>query len=109
MRMQENIGERIAKARRNSRRSQKQLAEIIHVEPNTISAYESGTRRPSLDVVVLLAKALHVSTDYLILGEEKSYIDTSELEGRDSEILWELTEVLREKNRRIKAFRGKNR
>lgn len=101
--MQESIGERIRKVRKSSQRSQKQLAELIHVEPNTISAYESGTRRPSLDVVVLLAKALHVSTDYLILGKENRGIDISGLEAKDSEILWELTEVLRDKNRRIKG------
>lgn len=46
--------------------SMKELASLIHVTPMAISHYESGERRPSMDTIKELAKALGVKvTDFL--------------------------------------------
>lgn len=60
------LGIRIKELRILRRLSQKELAEILDVRQNTVSRYETGIKLPSLEVLVLLAKALETSTDYLL-------------------------------------------
>ncbi|ABR31325.1 XRE family transcriptional regulator [Thermosipho melanesiensis] len=43
--------------------TQQQLAKLIGVTQRTISAYEIGQAKPSLDVAIRLAKALGVSVE----------------------------------------------
>lgn len=50
--------------------TQKQMAEIVGVSQNTISAYMRDMKSPSLNLVARFAKALNVSIDYLC-GEAK--------------------------------------
>lgn len=46
--------------------TKKELASIVKVSPMAISHYESGDRRPSMDIIKELAKALNVKvTDFL--------------------------------------------
>lgn len=92
------MGERIARARRNRRLSQKELSALIHVESNTISMYENDIRRPSIDVFVLLVGALRVSADYLLFGDSVKVIDATGLEEKETGLLRELAELFREKN-----------
>ena len=62
----QGFSQRLAKARRGQY-TQSQLGEIVGVEAQTIKNYERGTRQPdSFEIIVDLAKALHVSTDYLL-------------------------------------------
>lgn len=62
-----SIGERI-KAAREQKYKQDEFAEIVGVHKNTVSRWENNTRTPSSDVIPSIAKALDVSTSYL-LGE----------------------------------------
>lgn len=91
----ETLGHRISLTRKNRNLSQRQLAALVNVEPNTISMYESGGRKPSIDVIIKLARVLHVSTDYLLLGDRKNFIDISGLDDRDVKLLHEIADVLR--------------
>ena len=52
-----------------------QLSEISGIDPGSISRYFSQERRPSIDVVEPLSKALNVSTDELlrVLGAKREY------------------------------------
>lgn len=61
------FSERLKEARQKAKLTQKQLAELSDVTAATISSYESegGTKVPSLDKVISLAKALNVSIDWL--------------------------------------------
>jgi transcriptional regulator with XRE-family HTH domain len=52
------------------RRNRAALADAIHVSPSALSQYARGHATPSLEVLAALAKALNVSLDYLVLGEE---------------------------------------
>lgn len=59
--------ERLKFTRQKAKLTQKQLAELSNVTAATISSYEAegGTKVPSLDKVIALAKALNVSIDWL--------------------------------------------
>ena len=61
----EKTGLRIKELRTVFGLSQKALAEKIGVAQNTLTQYEKGTSKISLDVLVKLAQILETSTDYL--------------------------------------------
>ncbi len=46
--------------------SQTWLASLVFVSPKTISAYELGNRKPSLKVMVRIAKALKIPANLYI-------------------------------------------
>lgn len=52
--------------RRKLRKTQFQLAEEIGVAESTICMYEKKQRKPSIDKIILLSKALDVSTDEIL-------------------------------------------
>ena len=59
---------RLWKLRRDRGITQKQLAEIIHVSQQSISAYEIGRAFPPMDTIVSLAGFFQVSIDFLLGG-----------------------------------------
>lgn len=61
-----NFGEKIKKLRKEKKLTQKQLADLAGVAISAISAYESGNRYPSYEVLINLSHIFHVSTDYLL-------------------------------------------
>lgn len=62
------FGERLQKARKASGLTQEGLAEKLAVDRNHVSRMERGTRVCSIDLLVEIAVALDVSTDYLLMG-----------------------------------------
>jgi transcriptional regulator with XRE-family HTH domain len=66
-----SVGSRLKKARLAKGLSQAQLAELVGVSRETITAYESGRARLLDDVISSLAKVLSVSADEL-LGLKKA-------------------------------------
>lgn len=69
------FGERIAEQRKKLGLSQEELAEKLNISQKSISKYERGDRRPSYEVLVLMAALFDVTTDYL-LGEEICMVGT---------------------------------
>ena len=63
------IGPRIAALRRERGMSQSELAAAIGVSPSALGMYEQGRREPSADTMVALARALDVTTDFLLTGQ----------------------------------------
>jgi len=83
MRQRETVHERISETRKDKGFSQKKLCELAGITPTQLSRIESGTSETvSSDVLVKLAKALNVSSDYLLclanISSPKNY-DVSEL------------------------------
>lgn len=74
----------IKEAREKAGYSQKDLAKIIGVAPNTFYGYESGLHDPKSDLLVKIAIACHVSTDFL-LGNE-SYKESASPSPRAMQI-----------------------
>lgn len=63
------MGEKIQDLRRRSGMSQDALAEQLGVSRQAVSKWERDEAVPEADKIVSLAKAFHVSTDYLLLDE----------------------------------------
>jgi transcriptional regulator with XRE-family HTH domain len=63
------LGLRIAILRVDKGWSQAELAKRIGVSASAVGMYEQGRREPSLALVVCLAQALDVTTDYLLTGK----------------------------------------
>lgn len=60
------LGTQIRKIRNQQHISQEFLAEMCDISPSFMGHIERGTRKMSLETFVSIAKALHVSTDYLL-------------------------------------------
>lgn len=65
-RRREIVGDRIREARERKGWLQKELAQRVHVEPQTVSNWERGVTTPDLDKLDLLARELDlVAADFL--------------------------------------------
>jgi transcriptional regulator with XRE-family HTH domain len=60
---------RLIQFRKTQSFTQQALADAIGMHVNQIKRYEAGTSQPTLDVLVRLAKLLHVSLDTLVFDE----------------------------------------
>lgn len=77
--------------------SQAQLAQKLGLTKSVISAYETGTRQPSYDVLVHIAGIFDVSTDYLLEVERKREIDFSGLSPEETDALINLIKAMKKK------------
>jgi len=66
-----SIGNKIKGYREKNRMTQKDIAEILEVEPGTVSKYESGMIEPNISSLKLLAETFGITVDELINDEEK--------------------------------------
>lgn len=66
-----NIGNKIKKYREENKMTQKDIAEILEVEPGTISKYESGIIEPNIESLKRLAETFSITVDELINNDEK--------------------------------------
>ena len=69
----QRIGANIRGLRIANRETQEQLGAVLHVEKNTVSSYETGTRRPSKETLSNIAE------HYLISFEELVFSDFSDI------------------------------
>jgi len=63
------IGQKIQQLRKEKGWTQDQLAEIIKIDSKQISKYERDLAIPSTEIIVELALAFNISTDYLLIDE----------------------------------------
>jgi transcriptional regulator with XRE-family HTH domain len=61
---------RLIQLRRQHNLTQQVLADAVAIHVNQIRRYEAGSAQPTLEALVKLAKALHVSLDDLVFGEQ---------------------------------------
>ncbi|MBE5750921.1 MAG: helix-turn-helix transcriptional regulator [Clostridiales bacterium] len=66
------LGERIRELRTEKGLYQRELAEKIHIAPNTLSQFESGKAKPSYEVLTAIADFFECSIDFL-LGREDDF------------------------------------
>ena len=91
------MGEKLKSLRIEKKLTQKQVADKIGLAISAVSSYESGTRYPSYDVLVKLARIFHVSTDYLLGITDKRNIDVTGLSDNEIELVSQLVDMLRNK------------
>ena len=63
---------KLRKIRENKRMTQAELAVQVGVKPNTISQWESGSRKPDIDTVLHLATILNCTVDELLRDADDS-------------------------------------
>ena len=70
----EYLGMKIKALRQEKSITQKNLADFLEIAPATVSAYETGSNYPSVDIVIKLCKFFNVSADYLLgLSDKKEF------------------------------------
>lgn len=94
-----DLGSILRALRLKENMTQAQLAQKLGLTRSVISAYETGLRLPSYDILIHIAKLYNVSTDYLLGLEKKQGIDVSGLSQEEIEVILSLINVMR--NRKI--------
>ncbi|WP_346683909.1 helix-turn-helix domain-containing protein [Anaerostipes butyraticus] len=90
-----NFGSVLKTLRLKRNMTQAQLAQKLGLTKSVISAYETGLRLPSYDVLIHIAQIYNVSTDYLLGLENKQSIDLSGLSQEEIDALLNLIKVMK--------------
>lgn len=64
------IGLQIRLLRDKNGMTQKELAECLHVSKSIVSSWETYRTEPDNASIVQIAKLFHVTTDYLLIGNQ---------------------------------------
>ena len=89
----EEAAKRIRNARKKSRYTQEQVAEIVNVDRNSIGRIERGIMACSVDLFVQFADLYGMTLDYLIAGKTS---DTDQLTAKLDAVIDQLTEMKRD-------------
>lgn len=73
------LNERIRKLRLERNWSQVDLAKRLNVTKQSVSNWENDNIQPSIEMLVKLAEAFSVSTDYLLGLEDRRYLEITGL------------------------------
>lgn len=68
-----NIGSKIKLCRENKKMTQKDIAEILEVEPATISKYESGMIEPNIESLKKLSNIFEITLDELLDDKSENF------------------------------------
>ena len=75
--------------------TQKQVANRIGISKAMVSAYETASKAPSIEVLIRLARLYGVSVDYLVCVDAPKVIDVSSLEDDTVALVSALVEKLK--------------
>lgn len=89
------LGETLKSLRLRDGMTQAQLAQKLGLTKSVISAYETGLRLPSYDVLIHIAKIFKVSTDYLLGLDMRQEVDLSGLTQEEIRALLELIKAMK--------------
>ena len=78
--------------------TQAQLSQRLGVTKSVISAYETGLRMPSYDVLISISQIFKVTTDYLLGLEKKQELDLSGLTEDEVQALTELIKAMKRRS-----------
>lgn len=96
------IGDRIKLLRTEAKMTQPELASRLGITRSGIAAYENNTRQPSFQVLIRLAEIFHVTTDYLLTGNNNDLLDISGLSMEQRMIIVNLVKNFKETNEIIR-------
>lgn len=83
--LKKEIGKRIAEIRKSKKLNQEELKKIIEAPTvQMISGWENGHSFPSVPYLVIFAKKLDISLDYLLLGNKKDTQDKTIVTYKDA-------------------------
>lgn len=90
-----DFGNNLKTLRLQKKWTQAQLAQKLGITKSVISAYETGLRLPSYDILIHIAKIFNVSTDYLLGLEKRREVDLSGLTEEEINALLNLIEAMK--------------
>lgn len=90
-----DFGNMLKTLRLRKNMTQAQLANKLGLTKSVISAYETGLRLPSYDILIHIARIYNVSTDYLLGIEQKQEIDLSGLSQEEINALLNLINAMK--------------
>jgi len=61
-----HLGDKLSELREDRGLTQRDVSERLHISNSSISAFETGARVPSVEVIVSLSRLFEVTTDYLL-------------------------------------------
>ena len=90
-----DFGNTLKTLRLRENMTQAQLAQKLCLTKSVISAYETGLRLPSYDVLIHISKIFKVSTDYLLGIDTTSAIRTDGLSDEDIMLVHSIVQRLK--------------
>ena len=69
-------GKRLKALRKQTGKTQEQVAEAVGLEPGTISRIERGAKGMSIDSLLMFSEIYRVSTDYILKGNKTAFEHT---------------------------------
>ena len=90
-----NMGEKLRSLRIEKNLTQKQVADRFGLAISSVLSYDSGSRYPTYDTLIKLARMFHVSTDYLLGIADKRNIDVTGLNDEDVGLISQFVDKLR--------------
>ena len=98
------FGERLKALREDNDEKQRDIADILFVSPNMISAYELGKHFPKDEkALIALAEHFDVSLDYLLgysdvpKHNDKNLVNVSGLNDKEINVIKQMINLLKEK------------
>ncbi len=92
------LGERIRELRESRGLSQVQLAKRLGKSKQSVSNWENNNILPSIEMLIRLAEVFHVSCDYLLEIDNKTYLDVEGLSAQELAHLQLLIDDLRNRD-----------
>ncbi len=92
-----DFGNILKTQRQKANLTQAQLAQKLGLTKSVISAYETGLRLPSYDVLIHISQIFNVSTDFLLGIERKQGLDLSGLSPEEIDALSNLIRAMKRK------------
>lgn len=90
-----DFGSTLKTQRLSKNMTQAQLAQKLGITKSVISAYETGLRLPSYDILIHIAHIFNVSTDFLLGVENRQNIDLSGLSPEETDALLNLIRAMK--------------
>lgn len=95
------LPERLKDMRTKLRLSQREVANILEISPSVISAYESGERTPSVEILLRLSDLYQCNTDYLLgrtVEKPSTMVDLSDLTDSQTQAVLAVIKAFKESN-----------
>lgn len=93
------IADKIKQLREAQDMTQTELAKKFNVTRSSVNAWEMGISVPSTQYIIELAKFFQVSTDYLLGMKETETLNLTGLNISDIDIVYQVVQHLKEKNK----------
>lgn len=90
-----DFGNKLKTLRIQNNFTQAQLAAKLGLTKSVISAYETGLRMPSYEILISISRIFKVTTDYLLGLEKKFEVDLSGLTDEETKAILQLIKAMK--------------